>query len=480
MSFSTVADESAIDASKQPDNMVGAVCVIRSGDNLIMLSEVITNKLSLPGGYIDKGDTPQEAAAREALEETGIAVEVEHLIQYRGRAAIFACKASSPILMSSFKDSRGYPIVASWFSKHFATEVERVYLINPLAIEVDEYRYAEDAALLPQWLAQTPDSEVKVYDRFDSEIGLLHEYELGLIDKFQHYISTWPPSLQWIFCVLMYGISVLGEPWFVFIIAVVIAGYGRTPFFLEMAFLMLVALFGASLLKHGLMMPRPYFFIPALQKVNAYGFGFPSGHILMASLLLGVWGYLLQLKFKTIWSKIMIALLVLSLIVGQGVARVWFGVHFISDVILSFMLSIVVVAMFIVWRTYEFTAFQQQLTNRWFWLGLSVMVGTMAGISLVPVQAYLFAILLGIFLGIDYAVHINQQTSKLSVSRKLIASACVLVGAFGIYGMTTSIASLQTVSLIVLGIKGVGYLLLGAWLASGSAWVRYQLGRWRV
>ena len=119
------------------------------------------------------------------------------------------------------------------------------------------------------------------------------------------------------------------------------------------------------------------------------------------------------------------------------------------------MLSIVIVAMFIVWRTYEFTAFQQQLTNRWFWLGLSVMVGTVAGISLVPVQAYLFAILLGIFLGIDYAVHINQQTPKLSVSRKLIASACVLIGAFGIYGVTTSIASMQTVSLIVLGIKGI-------------------------
>lgn len=136
----SVADEPAILDNILGD-IVGAVCVIRHDNKMIMLSEVITKKMSLPGGYIDKGDTPRQAAVREALEETGINVKVVDLLQYRGRAAIYSCVAESPILVSSFKDKTGYPIVASWLAKHYAKEVRRVYLIDPDSIDPEEYRY---------------------------------------------------------------------------------------------------------------------------------------------------------------------------------------------------------------------------------------------------------------------------------------------------------------------------------------------------
>ncbi len=54
----SVADEPAILDNILGD-IVGAVCVIRHDNKMIMLSEVITKKMSLPGGYIDKGDTPE-------------------------------------------------------------------------------------------------------------------------------------------------------------------------------------------------------------------------------------------------------------------------------------------------------------------------------------------------------------------------------------------------------------------------------------
>ncbi|MGF1736229.1 phosphatase PAP2 family protein [Photobacterium satsumensis] len=478
VSANALSDNNALSDKKSlPDNIVGAVCVIRHGDKLVLLSEVITKKFSLPGGYIDKGDTPQQAAAREALEEAGIGVEVKHLIQYRGRAAIYACQAVSPIPVSSFKDSRGYPIVASWFSKHFATEVERTYLIDPAAIDKQEYRYAEDAPLLPLWLAVTPESDVIIYERLDTEISLLHQYELGLIEQIQHYSSTWSAQAQWLFTGLMRGISVMGEPWFVFLMAVVFAGYFRTPLFLEVAFLMVVSLFCASLLKHGLALPRPFFIVPELQKSNAYGFGFPSGHILMTTLIFGIWGYFLQRRFSSVGQQRLIAVVMVLLILGQCVARVWLGVHFISDAVLSLMLGIVIVAIFIVWRNYEFTVFQRQLTNRWFWLGLSVLVGASAGLSLVPGQAYLFAVLLGAFLSIDYAVQVNQSTPTMPFIRQLVACVCVVAGALAINGTIIVLSSMQTVSLIVLGIKGVGYLSLTAWMLAGSAWVRALVSR---
>lgn len=37
-------------------------------------------KWSLPGGYLDRGEDPQQTAVREALEETGLEVEIDGLI----------------------------------------------------------------------------------------------------------------------------------------------------------------------------------------------------------------------------------------------------------------------------------------------------------------------------------------------------------------------------------------------------------------
>lgn len=41
------------------------------------------DKLIVPGGYVEKGETPQEALIREYKEETGIIIEPENLIGVR-------------------------------------------------------------------------------------------------------------------------------------------------------------------------------------------------------------------------------------------------------------------------------------------------------------------------------------------------------------------------------------------------------------
>lgn len=62
-----------------------AVCLLPVGDGLLCVRRAIPpgqGKLALPGGYIDRAETWQQAAARELFEETGLridAAEVEHL-----------------------------------------------------------------------------------------------------------------------------------------------------------------------------------------------------------------------------------------------------------------------------------------------------------------------------------------------------------------------------------------------------------------
>jgi ADP-ribose pyrophosphatase YjhB (NUDIX family) len=60
------------------------VCLLPIGDGLLCVRRAVppgAGQLALPGGYIDRAETWQRAAARELFEETGIridAVEVEH------------------------------------------------------------------------------------------------------------------------------------------------------------------------------------------------------------------------------------------------------------------------------------------------------------------------------------------------------------------------------------------------------------------
>lgn len=59
-----------------------AVVLLPVGDEILLVRrgiEPALGTLTLPGGYIDAGETWQEAAARELSEETGIIVEPEEI-----------------------------------------------------------------------------------------------------------------------------------------------------------------------------------------------------------------------------------------------------------------------------------------------------------------------------------------------------------------------------------------------------------------
>ena len=60
----------------------GAAAVVFDGRGRLLLVKENYGKFrwSLPGGRVEPGETPEEAVVREALEETGASVAIEHLI----------------------------------------------------------------------------------------------------------------------------------------------------------------------------------------------------------------------------------------------------------------------------------------------------------------------------------------------------------------------------------------------------------------
>ncbi|WP_052729876.1 bifunctional NUDIX hydrolase/phosphatase PAP2 family protein [Photobacterium halotolerans] len=445
--------------SEQPANLVGAACVIRHGKQMVMVSEVISQKLSIPGGYIDNLDTASEAARREALEETGLNVEVVKLLQYRGRAAIFACVTTQPILVAKQEAKETRQQIAAWHAADFSREIKAVYLVSPLSVQDTEYRFPEDTPYLYQWMLETPESEVEFYTDISARASALHQTELIVIKAFKDWANHLPDAAKSVLDSMMWLLNLSGEYWFVFLLVAVIAAlFGPTAMLQLLAATVLTILVSTSL-KQIFYVPRPFYLVPALQNGAAYGFSFPSGHTLLATVLWGMfWMRLCAGKsWLSTWGGL---LLVTGLIIGQALARIWFGVHFISDTLASILIGIVLLALFSRLIT------PSAIRGKAIWLGITVLTGLAAGLTLLPAHTYLFAISLGVFLSLDA---LPKRSLNLSVLRHILVALILLAGSGAIAYFAAVITSFSTVSLITLGMHATGAFLLAVWLVAGSS-----------
>lgn len=83
---------------------IQAACVLVLQGDLVLAVETRhrPGELSLPGGRIDPGETPAQAAAREALEETGLVVELHDEPLYVGQPGREPMEAAT-FLVRSFQ-----------------------------------------------------------------------------------------------------------------------------------------------------------------------------------------------------------------------------------------------------------------------------------------------------------------------------------------------------------------------------------------
>jgi membrane-associated phospholipid phosphatase len=100
----------------------------------------------------------------------------------------------------------------------------------------------------------------------------------------------------------------------------------------------LVGFAGAELLTQVIKMTfqraRPDFDDPLLTALN---YSFPSGHALVSLVMYGLLGYFVLLNLHNAWSRNIVVLVTVLIVLWIGISRIYLGVHFFSDVMAGFV-----------------------------------------------------------------------------------------------------------------------------------------------
>ncbi len=118
--------------------------VIPSGRGVVLIrrgSEPFEGRWALPGGFVDVGETVEQAAAREVAEETGLNIEIARLVG---------------VYSEPERDPRGHNVSVAFLARVLsgelsaATDASEVSVLDPSTVELafDHRKIVEDALSL--------------------------------------------------------------------------------------------------------------------------------------------------------------------------------------------------------------------------------------------------------------------------------------------------------------------------------------------
>ncbi|MGS3139039.1 phosphatase PAP2 family protein [Aeromonas sanarellii] len=413
-------------------------CVILHQQQLLLVQDRISSRYSLSGGYIDAGETPAQAALRELYEETGLRGRVTAELGRWQRAQVFACQTLSPIQAQT---SSGFVSILQ--APNLGGEILNARLIDATQLPQDQRRFPAQLDWLAPRLADVPESQVQWVTDFSAGASALHQAELPPIQRLQQWLG---PDATWLLTGNLLGSAPFQLALLPFLLPLL--GWPRVR---SLLFAMVLLTLVVNLLKEGIAWPRPFHLDPLLAQRSAQGFGMPSGHA--ASTLL-YWGLLLtSLPALRPWQGGVLALLLAGL---AGVARVWLGVHFFSDVVAGLALGALLLAL---------RAPLAALAARQSPWGILLLVSTLAAwLTQSTTLGGLAMFTLGLASG-------NLLQLERHPTPALRAALLALAGGLVIAGLQLVVPMLTSSSLLILAGNGLLYGGLGFWLSAGLWWL---------
>ncbi|UBR45994.1 bifunctional NUDIX hydrolase/phosphatase PAP2 family protein [Aeromonas veronii] len=414
-----------------------AVCAIRHQDQLLLVQDRISSRYSLSGGYIDGGERPEQAALRELYEETGLRGEIVADLGRWQKAQVFACRTLEPIVAQQDSD-----FVSLLKAPNLGGEILNVRLIAVDKLPREQRRFPDQLDWLQSRLDKVPESEVHWQADFVAQGNALHQAEIPLMLRLQQWLG---PDVWWLSVSNLFGSG--GFQLALIPLLLPLLGWPRLRQLL-FAMLWLGLLVQAS--KEGIGWPRPFHLQPELATHSAQGFGMPSGHTASALLF---WGALLGWLWPARRGQAYSLALLLAL--TTGLARVWLGVHFISDVAVGLLIGALLLAVRPCWRL-------DQRSSAWGLLIAAALV--CAGLSQSAHLTGIGLAALGLWVG-------GLRSLTRGGYSPIVTGVVTLAGGAVIGAGLWALPLLTSSSLAILLGQFVLFFGLGLWLSAGLWWI---------
>jgi membrane-associated phospholipid phosphatase len=296
-----------------------AACLIRTSAGALMVRDVWSRRLSLPGGSRRAGESEQESLRRLLQEQAGIDVQVGPALGADPLGlTLYSCTALTPLR----RQKRQMDLPAQ-----VRQQTEQLLEVDPQALPADRWR---DRRLAPRWaalcrlgMAQAPAEPQVNLGAPSTEPWLMH-LELGGNQFLQAHAGPLADRLLRL-------ASDFGHIRTMYLVALAVWALGGPGLAVELLFACFCACLINCIAKDLCMLPRPCYLMPALQLDGASNFGFPSGHTMLCSTLFGTLARRSRSPYA--WP------ICIGMALACGVGRVYLGVHFIHDVLGAYVLS---------------------------------------------------------------------------------------------------------------------------------------------
>ncbi|MDN3610103.1 bifunctional NUDIX hydrolase/phosphatase PAP2 family protein [Vibrio ostreicida] len=412
--------------------VLGAACLIKADDKLVLVDEILTGKLWLPAGSLDIGEEPETAAQRETWEETGLTVSVKKELGQIGNTLFFDCVSDSTLVVFNIDDSFDAHQVPVWFAPHYGAEIASAILVEPKNIDPQNYRFPNDLSLMLDLFYKATPQSVKYVDNLVTAAPVFNQIELSWLYELRLLLDTLPPLVEARFETLLDLSLALIDPLALLVLFPYLYWRFGRDFTYSAYFSVILTSVMVLLAKQGFQMPSPHVYMASTPVIKSFGYSFPS---LSFAILVCVMT-LLSTKQRGVSTA-------LFLTIGGGIllwlalANFYTGRHFMADMVFGALAGSLCAWHLIRLNNKSDVKLLALIQSRRTW-GLMLFVSGLMIMSWpIPPMANLCTIVLTSLMTAHSIAGKCQSISR----HGFIVISCILLAIYGLFDLTLSFVS---------------------------------------